>query len=319
MGLEFRRRLHRYQRQKLEQMVRHHIAKRAGRVVEAAAMADVELFIDRDLHMVDVVAIPDRLEHAIGEPQHQNVLDRFLAEVVIDPVDLLLIGDLEQFVVERLGRSEARAERLFDHKTPPRTVFLQHAGAAELLGDRREGGRRRRQVEQTIAAGLALGLQFVQLLGHCIERGWIARIGFDAGNAFEQTFGDRLIDRTGLVLAQAFQQAFAHVVIRHSLAGDADDAEFFRQQIGRREIVQRGQHQPVGEVAGGAEDDERAGIGFRFFEDGSVTNAAPCGRQILRASRREFFPRTYVPCASENAQTAPRSALRPAPPRRWRR
>jgi hypothetical protein len=30
--------------------------------------------------MVDVVAIPDRLEHAVGEAQHHDVLDRFLAE-----------------------------------------------------------------------------------------------------------------------------------------------------------------------------------------------------------------------------------------------
>ena len=94
MGIEFRRRLHRDQRQQLEQMVRHHVAQRAGRVVEAAAMADAELFVDRDLDMVDVIAIPDRLEHAVGEAQHQDVLDGFLAEVMIDPVDLVLVDEL---------------------------------------------------------------------------------------------------------------------------------------------------------------------------------------------------------------------------------
>ncbi|MGX1327379.1 hypothetical protein AB7M56_001878 [Bradyrhizobium elkanii] len=46
--------------------------------------------------MVDVVAIPDRLEHAVGEAQHQDVLDGFLAEIVIDPVDLVLVHQLQQ-------------------------------------------------------------------------------------------------------------------------------------------------------------------------------------------------------------------------------
>ena len=93
MGVESRRRLHRDQRQQLEQMVRHHVAQRAGRVVEAAAVADAELLVDGDLHVIDVVAVPDRLEHAVGEAQHQDVLDRFLAEIMIDPIDLVLVDE----------------------------------------------------------------------------------------------------------------------------------------------------------------------------------------------------------------------------------
>ena len=73
-------------------MVRHHVAQRAGGVIEAAAMADAELLVDGDLDVVDVVAIPDRLEHAVGEAQHQDVLHRLLAEIMIDPVDLVLVA-----------------------------------------------------------------------------------------------------------------------------------------------------------------------------------------------------------------------------------
>ena len=119
MRVEFGRRLHRHQRQQLKQMVRHHVAQRAGGVVETAAMADAEPFIDGDLDMIDVIAIPDRLEHAVGEAQHQDVLHRLLAEIMIDPVDLVLVDQFQQFAVQRLGRGEVGAERLFDHQPAP--------------------------------------------------------------------------------------------------------------------------------------------------------------------------------------------------------
>jgi hypothetical protein len=102
----------------------------------------------------------------------------------------------------------------------------------------------------------------LQALRHCIERGRIARIGLDTGDAFKQPLGSRIIDWAGFVLLQALQQALAQLIVRHALAGNADHAEIVRQQIGRSEIVKRRHHQPMGEVAGGAEDDERAGIGL---------------------------------------------------------
>ena len=140
MRVEADRRLHRDQRQQLEQMVRHHVAQRAGCVVEAAAVADAEFLVDRDLHVVDVVAVPDRLEHAVGEAQHQDVLDGLLAEIVIDPVDLVLVDELQQFAVQRPGRGQVGAERLFDHQPPPacRSPSACRCGRAA----RRSAGRR---------------------------------------------------------------------------------------------------------------------------------------------------------------------------------
>ena len=37
-------------------------------------------------------AVPDRLEDGVGEPQGQDVLDGLLAQVVVDPIDLALVG-----------------------------------------------------------------------------------------------------------------------------------------------------------------------------------------------------------------------------------
>jgi hypothetical protein len=119
--------------------------------------------------MVDMIAVPDRLEHAVGKAQHQDILDRFLAEVVIDPVNLLLVEQLQQRVVQLFGGSEVSAEWFFHHQPPPRAIFLEHAGAAKLLADRLEPIRRRRQIEQAIAAGLALGFELVERFAHPVE------------------------------------------------------------------------------------------------------------------------------------------------------
>ena len=90
-------------------------------------MADAELLVDGDLHMIDVIAIPDRLEHAVGEAQHQDVLDRFLAEIMIDPIDLVFVNDFQQFGIQGLGGGEVGAERLFDHQPPPGAFLLLSA------------------------------------------------------------------------------------------------------------------------------------------------------------------------------------------------
>ena len=74
----------------MEHVVLHHVAQRAGLVVVAGAAGDAERLGDRDLHMVDVRGIPQRLEQGVGEAQRHQVLHRLLAEIMIDPVNVVL-------------------------------------------------------------------------------------------------------------------------------------------------------------------------------------------------------------------------------------
>ena len=150
-------------------MVRHHVAQRAGRVVELAAPLDADALRNGDLHMVDVIAVPQRLEDAVGEPQHHDVLDRLLSEIMVDAIDLALGEHAQDFAVERLRRGQIGAERLFDDDAPPMPVLLaDEAGFAELLHDGGEHLWRRREVEQIIAAGVmrlvGLGQELRQIL-----------------------------------------------------------------------------------------------------------------------------------------------------------
>ena len=84
-------RLHREMRDDLQQVVLDDVANRADFLVEFAAAADTEGLGHRHLHVVHVVAVPDRLEERVREAEEQQVLHRLLAEVVIDAIDGALV------------------------------------------------------------------------------------------------------------------------------------------------------------------------------------------------------------------------------------
>ena len=90
-------------------MVLDDVLRHARLLVELAATLDADLLGDGDLHVVDVLAVPERLEEAVGEAEDEEVLDRLLAEVVIDAEDLRLVEGLADGVVQRPSRSRGRA------------------------------------------------------------------------------------------------------------------------------------------------------------------------------------------------------------------
>ena len=116
-----------------------HVAQRAGVVVIAAAQLDAEGLGHGDLHVVDIAAVPDRLEDAVGEAEHQDILDGFFAEVMVDAVDLLLVACAESSRLSSRARGQVAAERFLDDQPAPLTVFLRSRPArAKLRGNLKE-------------------------------------------------------------------------------------------------------------------------------------------------------------------------------------
>ena len=142
VGLEAGGGLHRRERHQLQQVALEHVPQHAHRVVVRRAMAHREVLGRRDLHVLDVVAVPDRLEDGVGEPQHQHVLHRFLAQVVVDAVDLVLGEDFVDLLVQQPGGVEVGAEGLFDHHAARPAVLPRQPRRAELRDDRRVELRR---------------------------------------------------------------------------------------------------------------------------------------------------------------------------------
>jgi hypothetical protein len=99
------------------------VAHGASFLVERSAGANAYILGDRDLDVVDVVLVPDRLEDPVGEPQGKDVLDRLLAEVVVDAVDLGLIEVPLELGVEILGTPEVPPERLLYYQPRPAALF----------------------------------------------------------------------------------------------------------------------------------------------------------------------------------------------------
>ncbi len=107
-GFEGDGRLHGDEAEELHDVVLDDVAEGAGGLVEGAAAFDADGFGGGDLDVVDVVAVPDVLEDAVGEAEDEDVLDGLLAEVVVDAEDLVFVEDLVDLVVEGAG-AESRS------------------------------------------------------------------------------------------------------------------------------------------------------------------------------------------------------------------
>ena len=104
-----------------------------------------------DLNVVDMVAVPQRLEDAVGKAQHQDVLNCLFSEEVIDPINLILGKYLEDLPVEGLGRCQVVPEGFLDDHPPPRMVRLPgEPCTAKLLDHRAKESVGNGQVEQYV-------------------------------------------------------------------------------------------------------------------------------------------------------------------------
>jgi hypothetical protein len=80
-------------------MVLNHIAQCSRFFVIAPARAYTELFAYGQLDVVDRLAAPELLEDRVRKAEHQDVLHRFLPQVVVDSKDLFFVGEPGQLRV----------------------------------------------------------------------------------------------------------------------------------------------------------------------------------------------------------------------------
>ena len=200
-------RLHRHEREHLEQVVLDDVAQRPSLLVVAAAAVDTGGLGDRDLDVVDHLSRPGPLDHRVREPEDKDVLHRLLAEVMVDAEDLRLVEDLAHDATELAGARQVVPDRLLQHD--PRVLL--EARFADAANDRWEGRGRRAAIEQRPASAVLLAVERHEMLA---ERGEGARgveLRGDVGQRlrerlptlFDEPVAGELHDRRARTLAKA--------------------------------------------------------------------------------------------------------------------
>ena len=231
---------------------RHHVAQRARAVIVLAPAFDADILGDRDLYVVDVVAVPERLEQHVGKAQRREVLHGLLAEVVIDAEDLPLLEDRSDLVVNRPRRREIVADRLLQHHA---RVGCHQPGGAQAYTGLAEQLRRGREVKHPDAVAVVeLGHQLAPALGF---RG----ICGDIVEPVEKARQAALVDILGCNIAAQVLLDLRDVAVTPEVAArDADDPALGRELPVAIAVVQAGQQLASGKVAGGPEHREVEGI-----------------------------------------------------------
>ena len=257
VGVERDGRLHRDEAQQVHYVVLYDVAERPGLFVICAAALDADLLGHRDLHVIDVLLVPDRLEDAVGEPQHEQVLHRLLAEVVVDAEDLVLGEATGEFRVERLCGFEVCAERLLDDDPRPRRAILALPGQAresKLIDDGRDHVWRDGQVEEAAGDFVAGGELLAEApisVGVVIVRLYVADSGRELrpGCVVERAAPSKRLDPFGEFGPETFIGLLAPC--------EPDHGKVVRQEPLAEQTIHGGDELAAREVAGRAEDRER--------------------------------------------------------------
>ena len=245
-------------------MVLDHVPQKAGLFVVAAAALDAQLLARGDLHVVDVVAVPDRLEDGVAEPEHQQVLHRLLAQVVVDAEDLPLVHDLEDEPVEGASGGEIASERLLDdHPSEVRVVRRpDEAMLLQLAEQRGVRARRSGEIEEAVASrsprAVELGQRGRQALEGCVVLEGPRHVTQPGGKVAPHFVVDRLGARE---LADCLSHLGLVFLVRVSAFRDADGPERGREVSAQRQVVERRQQLAVRQIAARPEHDDGTWLG----------------------------------------------------------
>ncbi|MNS64767.1 hypothetical protein D3C72_979060 [compost metagenome] len=249
VGVRVDGRLHGHGAQQLQRVVLHHVAQRAGLVVEGAALFHAQVLGHGDLDVGDVLAAPDGLEERVAEAHREQVLHRRLAQVVVDAKDLLLLEHLAHRGVDGAVGGQVVAQRLLEHDAGARAV---EPGGGDLLDHLREERGRRGHVHHD-----RLGVALLEQVGQAGVVGGLGQV-----HAQVVQHGGELLELLGGGALGAFDGAEARLdqlavlVVRQVVACHADDAPVLRQAAVPEGLEQRGHQLAPRKVASTAEQNE---------------------------------------------------------------
>ena len=159
----------------------------ADSVVVAGSAADAHVLGHGDLHVGDVVGVPNRLEHHVGEAQGKDVLHGLLAQIVVNAEDRIRLEDFGDHPVKLLGGSEVVAKGLLDDDAAPSPLRgVGESRLGQLASHLREGLGGHRHVEGVVAAGAPDPVQLRYCGRQAAEGFGVVEAAFDEAHALAQ-------------------------------------------------------------------------------------------------------------------------------------
>src|SRR5262245_52419877 len=242
-------------------MIGHHIAQRACLFVIARAASNAFRFRRRNLDVVHIVAVPDRLEHRVAEAKENDVLHSLLAEIMIYTIDLILVEDVGDQVVQLARGFQVASERFFDHDARPAFFFGGELYYAESMNNRRRDRWRRREIEQTVLARAFLPSHLFKTPGDQAVSLDLVKIALQIMQASDKRPPLGVADLASLFRAGA--HPLAVFFIAYLLSRHAQHLEAARQAARAGQTEEGGNKLSCGEVSQRPEDHDDAWIGLR--------------------------------------------------------
>ena len=240
-------------------MVLDDVACGADTVVIASTTSHADVLGHGDLHMVDVIVVPDRLVHGVRETQRQHVLHGLLAKIMVDAEHARRVEHFGDHAIELLGAGQVMTERLFDdHTTPSTLVAFRQTTVGQLTGHLRERARRYGHVERVVAAGTAVAVEFGHGVGQAFERLGVVEGSLHEADAGGELLPGRFLERRAAVRLHVLLDEILEMVLGPVAACEPGQAEARRQQAAVGQIVDGGEQLLTGQIAGHAENHDAA-------------------------------------------------------------
>ena len=162
----------------------------------------------------------------LREAKDQDVLNGFLAEIMIDAIDLRFLENLADFAVQRLRRFEIAAEGLLDDDAAPVAVlFAGQTLLAQLPDDFRNELRQRREVIKNVALRVVLRVEFGDLVFELDEVGGVVEVAGDVVRVVGDPVAERAIGRRAGVLADVVARPLAEILFGEFVFRETEDGE----------------------------------------------------------------------------------------------
>ena len=236
-------------------MILYHVAHYAGFVVVAAAVFNGYRLGDGNPHIVDVVAIPDRLKYGIRKPKDQQVLNHMLSKVVVNAKHLSLIKEVSNETVKFNSRLEIVAKWLFDDHSAPTRSFIGKTVCRHIAQRRLEQPRSDGQVKEPVCGNISSAVQFMKSFLQDSQALRLAQIAAYVMNATCELLPLVSVCRQIAELADLIPHEFSVRLTGIVRAREADDSEIVGNALTVCQFKECGNQFALRKISCAAEND----------------------------------------------------------------